>query len=219
VTAVVKACLVDVWQTMLSGNYMERVRILADYAGVDPDAWSAAWLRNAVERDRGKISIADSFAQALLACGADPRQELVTDLMRLDVEGMREYVRLYDDTVPFLTRLRSQGILIAIVSNCSETTRPLLEHLGVIPLADAVILSCEVGSAKPSPEIYVTAIEELGVPAADSVFIDDNHSFCVGAEAVGVRAVQIARPDLAGQVVRTSAFPVVSSLLEVAPLL
>jgi putative hydrolase of the HAD superfamily len=212
----VKACLVDVWQTMLFGNFEERVRVLADYAGVDPDAWIASWLRNAVERDRGTISIADSFTQTLLACGAKPTPGLVADLMRMDEEGMREYVRLYDDTVPFLTSLRSQGILIAIVSNCSETTRPLLEHLGVIPLADAVILSCEVGSAKPAPDIYVTALADLGVAAADAVFIDDNHSFCVGAEAVGVRPIQIARPDVDRHFASpaSSAFPIVATLLD-----
>ena len=220
-TSVVKAALVDVWQTILYGNFTERVAILADYAGVDPDAWIASWLRDAVERDRGKISIADSFAQTLRACGVEPTPGLVADLTRMDEEGMREYVRLYDDTVPFFTSLRDQGIAIAIVSNCSESTRPLLEHLGVIPLADAVILSCEVGSAKPSPEIYVTAIEELGVAAADAVFIDDNHGFCVGAEAVGVRAIQIARPDADGPFasITSSAFPVVTSFLEVPPLL
>ncbi len=55
------------------------------------------------------------------------------------------------------------------------------------------MLSCEVGSAKPSPEIYVTALADLGVAAADAVFIDDQPTFCMGAEAVGVRPIQIAR--------------------------
>jgi len=104
-------------------------------------------------------------------------------------------------------------VLIALVSNCGDTTRSLLEDLGVIPLADSVILSCEVGSAKPSPEIYVTALEDLGVAAADAVMIDDQPSFCVGAEAVGVRAIQIVRRDLDGQVPEPG-FPVVRSLLD-----
>ena len=115
--------------------------------------------------------------------------------------------------MPFFTRLREQGILIALVSNCSETTRPLLGYLDVIRLADAVVLSCEVRSAKPSPDIYLTALDDLGVAAVDAVFIDDQSAFCAGAEAVGVRAIQIARPDLPGQVL-SAAFPVVSTLLD-----
>jgi len=81
-----------------------------------------------------------------------------------------------------------------------------------------VILSCEVGSVKPSGEIYISALEELGVAAADAVMIDDQPGFCVGAEAVGVRAIQITRGDLDGQV-SGAGFPVVRSLPEVAGLL
>ena len=72
-------------------------------------------------------------------------------------------------------------MLTALVSNCADTTRAQLDYLGVIPLVDAVVLSCEVGSMKPYPEIYVTALEELGVAAVDAVFIDDQPTFCVGA--------------------------------------
>jgi HAD superfamily hydrolase (TIGR01509 family) len=221
VTGVVKACLVDVWQTILYGDFEARVRALTEYAGVDRDTWLAYWLSTAVERDRGSLSIADSFAQSLLACGVDPRPELVADLVRKDAQDMRELVRLYDDVVPFFTGLRAQGIAIALVSNCGDTTRPILEHLGVIPLADAVILSCEVRSAKPSPEIYLIALSKLGVTPAEAVFIDDQPSFCAGAEAVGVRAIAIARPNLDGPSgsVASSAFTVVLSLLEVPALL
>ena len=44
--------------------------------------------------------------------------------------------------------------------------------------------------------------------------IDDQPSFCVGAEAVGVRAIQIVRRDLDGQAPEPG-FPVVHSLLDV----
>jgi HAD superfamily hydrolase (TIGR01509 family) len=221
VTGVVKACLVDVWQTILYGDFEARVRALTEYAGVDRDTWLAYWLSTAVERDRGNLSIADSFAQSLLACGVDPRPEHIADLIRKDAEDMRALVRLYDDAVPFFTGLRSQGIEIALVSNCGDTTRPILEHLGVIPLADAVILSCEVRSAKPSPEIYLIALEALGLTPAQAVFIDDQPSFCAGAESVGIRPIQIVRPTLDGPdgSVTTARFPVVRSLLEVPALL
>ena len=63
----VKACLVDVWQTILSGDFRIRTRILTERAGVDPDAWLAAWLGIAVERDRGTMSVADSFATTVRA--------------------------------------------------------------------------------------------------------------------------------------------------------
>ena len=208
-----KACLVDVWDTILKPDFEDRLAALTAYAGVDPATFLAEWLTSRTDRDRGKLSVASSFTRTLRACGIDPTPELVSDLLRKDAEFAREHVRPFDDTVPFLTELRSRGVLIALVSNCGDTTRPLLEDLGVIPLADSVILSCEVGSVKPFPEIYVSALEDLGVAAADAVMIDDQPSFCVGAEAVGVRAIQIVRHSLDGQVPKPG-FPVVDSLFD-----
>lgn len=214
----VRACLVDVYDTIVNSHLEERLRDMAAAAGVGVGDWREAWLKTRDDRDRGKVSVATSFAQTLLACGIEPAPGLVSALARKDAELMRERVRVFADTVPFLTGLRAEGTAIALVSNCGDTTRALLEGLGIIPLADAVVLSCEVGSAKPSPDIYVTALEDLGVAAADAVMIDDQPGFCAGAEAVGVRAIQIVRPELDGQV-RRSVFPVVRSLLDVPPLL
>ena len=208
-----KACLVDVWDTILKPDFEDRLAALTAYAGVDPATFLAEWLTSRTDRDRGKLSVASSFTRTLRACGIDPTPELVSDLLRKDAEFAREHVRPFDDTVRFLTELRSRGVLIALVSNCGDTTRPLLEDLGVIPLADSVILSCEVGSVKPFPEIYVSALEDLGVAAADAGMIDDQPSFCAGAEAVGVRAIQIVRHNLDGQVPKPG-FPVVHSLLD-----
>ena len=208
-----KACLVDVWDTILKPDFEDRLAALTAYAGVDPATFLAEWLTSRTDRDRGKLSVASSFTRTLRVRGIDPTPELVSDLLRKDAEFAREHVRPFDDTVRFLTELRSRGVLIALVSNCGDTTRPLLEDLGVIPLADSVILSCEVGSVKPFPEIYISALEDLGVAAADAVMIDDQPSFCAGAEAVGVRAIQIVRHNLDGQVPKPG-FPVVQSLLD-----
>jgi HAD superfamily hydrolase (TIGR01509 family) len=180
--------------------------------------WLAEWDKMREDRDRGKVTIAGSFARTLSALGLEPEPGLVADLSRRDVELAAAFTRLCADTVPFLEWLRSNGVLTALVSNCADTTRPQLERLGILPLVDAAVLSCEVGSMKPYPEIYVTALEELGVAAVDAVFIDDQPTFCVGAEAVGIRPIQIARAEANGYVSQWN-FPVVHSLFDVESLL
>ena len=71
------------------------------------------------------------------------------------------------------------------------------------------MLSCEVGSAKPAPQIFRRALSEAGVAAADALFVDDQAAYCAGAEVLGIGAVRIVRngPVPAGAV---------GSLLEVA---
>jgi len=186
--------------------------------GVDADAWVGEWAKTNDDRARGKLSMADAFALTLRACGIDPRPELVGELVSQDSRLLSEDSRMYDDTVAFLGELRSRGIGTALVSNCSENTRPMLEGLGIFPLVDAAVLSFEVGSIKPSPEIYLSALDDLGVAAADAVMIDDQLRFCVGAEAIGVRAIQIVRAHHHGEVAE-SVFPVVRSLIDALPLL
>ena len=192
-TAAARACLIDVYDTIFRSVFVERVTALADSLGVSVEDWLAELEKTRLDRDRGKLSTAAAYDQAVRGLGIEPADGLVDDLVRRDAEFSRAHTRLFDDTVPFFAWLRSQGIAIALVSNCGDSTRGLLEHLGVVPLVDAVVLSCEVGSAKPSPEIYVTALADLGVAAADAVFIDDQPTYCVGAEAVGVRPIQITR--------------------------
>jgi HAD superfamily hydrolase (TIGR01509 family) len=215
---VVKACLIDVYDTILKSQFVPRMESLVEPLGIAIDDWLAEWDKMREDRDRGRLTIAGSLARTLPVFGIDPEPEVVADLSRRDAEFSRAYTRLCEDTVPFLDWLRSQGLLTALVSNCADTTRGQLEYLGITPLVDAVVLSCEVGSMKPYPEIYVTALEELGVAAVDAVFIDDQPTFCVGAEAVGIRPIQIARGEADGYVSRWN-FPVVHSLFDVQSLL
>ena len=217
-TTVVRACLVDVYDTILTSLFVPRMAALIEPLGIGIDDWLPEWDTMREDRDRGKMTVAQSFERTLRALGREPAPDLVADLSRRDAEFSRSHVRLCDDTVPFLTWLRSRGTAIALVSNCADTTRELLGYLGIIPLVDAVVLSCEVGSVKPYPEIYATALEELGVAAVDAVFIDDQPSFCVGAQAVGVRPIQIARGEPDGYTSRWD-FPVIRTLPEAQPLL
>jgi HAD superfamily hydrolase (TIGR01509 family) len=217
-TMVARACLIDVYDTILTSQFVPRMAAVVEPLGVDLDDWLAEWDTMREDRDRGKMTVAGSFERTLRALGFEPDPGLIADLSRRDAEFSRSRVRLCDDTVPFLSWLRSRGIATALVSNCADTTRALLEYLGLIPLVDAVVLSCEVGSMKPYPEMYVTALEELGVAAVDAVFIDDQPTFCVGAQAVGVRPIQIARGEPDGYASRWD-FPVVRTLLEARPLL
>jgi HAD superfamily hydrolase (TIGR01509 family) len=214
----VRGCLIDVYDTILQSRFVPRTEALIEPLGIAIGDWLAEWDKGHEDRDRGKLTFAASLARTLAALGLEPEPALVADLARRDVELSLTYIRLCEDTVPFLAWLRSNGVLTALVSNCEDTTRARLERLGVIPLVDAVVLSCEVGSMKPYPEIYVTALEELGVAAVDAVFIDDQPTYCVGAEAVGIRPIQIARAEVNGYVSQWN-FPVVHSLFDVQSLL
>ena len=145
------------------------------------------------------MSKAEAFGHMLAKCGVQATDGLVAEMVRRDQELLLANARLFDDVLPFLHRLRDRGIKIAVVSNCTENTRPLLVATGVDALADTLVLSCEVGAAKPAPEIFQCALDRLGVTADAAVFIDDQPGYCAGSVAAGIRAVQIVRAGLDGQ--------------------
>ena len=137
--------------------------------------------------------------------------------MRQDTDLLLEHARMYDDAIPFLRGLRDRGVKIAIVSNCTENTRPLLVKHGIDALADTLVLSCEVRSAYPAAKIFQCALDRLGVAAEAAVFVDDQPDYCAGSVAAGIRAVQILRGELDGQI-PAAGTTVVRSLPEVEAL-
>lgn len=217
--ATVRACLIDVYDTIVASAFPERQRELAALAGVDADLLGAEWFNLALDRDVGALSMAAAFERTLVACGADPGPELVDRLVALDAELIVSHTSVFGDVMPFLARLRDAGIGIALVSNCAENTRAMLAAKGLLQEAGAAVLSCEVGIAKPDPEIYLIAAQALGVPPADAVFLDDQARFCAGARAAGMRAIQVTRPEVAGGYPADPRFEGVTTLQDVPALL
>jgi HAD superfamily hydrolase (TIGR01509 family) len=205
---------VDVYDTIVSCDFTRVRDEMSALAGITPEAWHDAYQRISPSLTDGRISKAEGFGEILRAYGQEPRPGLIREMVKRDQELLLENAHLYDDAIPFLDRLRVRGVKIAIVSNCAETTRPLLVQLGVDALADALILSCEVRAAKPAAEIFLAALNRLEVTADAAVFVDDQARFCAGAVAVGIDAVQIVRgePDGRGPAAGTR---VVRSLTEV----
>ncbi|HUN32280.1 MAG TPA: HAD-IA family hydrolase [Trebonia sp.] len=221
--ATIKAFLVDVYDTILDSSLHERAGLIADVAGVPREEWTRAWLGLSRERDTGALTMAGAFTHALTACGRAPDPALVEKLVAADAELLLSRTSVYSDTAPFFEAARAQGIAVVLVSNCGYSTRGMLTAKGLLDLVDGAVLSCEVGTAKPDPEIYQIALRSLGVPAADAVFLDDQRGYCAGAAAVGVRPIQVVRPT-AGAGADADAgradprYTPVTSLAEVLPL-
>jgi FMN phosphatase YigB (HAD superfamily) len=120
-----------VYDTLLSCDFSANRRELPALAGVAADAWNEAYEEIWAAVQVGRVSKAEAFAKTLRACGAQPGAGLVRALVARDRELQFASAWLYADAIPFLDGLRSGGIKIALVSNCTEHTRGLLTELGV----------------------------------------------------------------------------------------
>jgi putative hydrolase of the HAD superfamily len=212
----VGACLLDAFGTILTCDFTEHVRELPVLAGIPADAMYAEFARIAPALTDGRLSMAAGYEHILRTCGTGPQPELARALADRGMELLLANGRLFDDVLPFMAGLRTRGMKVAIVSNCDEQARDLLGWLGVTPLADALVLSCEVGAAKPAARIFERALEALGVSAGAALFVDDNPEYCAAAAALGIRTARMVRGEPHGLVAGPA---VVRSLADVEAML
>lgn len=106
--------------------------------------------------------------------------------------------QVYDDVMEHLERWRGAGLRLAVVSNFDQRLAPLLEQLGLASLLDAVVVSSQVGAAKPDPRPFQRALELLELPATAAWHIGDSPEDEAGARAAGLHCVLIRREQPAG---------------------
>jgi FMN phosphatase YigB (HAD superfamily) len=82
---------------------------------------------------------------------------------------------VYSDAVTLVSELRAAGIRIAIVTdNPAASQRQKLARLPCLTSVDAVVLTDELGAAKPDPRGYLEAAQRLGVEPHRMVAIGDS---------------------------------------------
>ncbi|MEY9863280.1 epoxide hydrolase-like predicted phosphatase [Catenulispora sp. GAS73] len=102
-----------------------------------------------------------------------------------------EYLGTYNAEIADYWRARrDEGYVTAIISNSFVGAREREEEAyRFSELTDLIVYSHEVGVAKPDPAIYELCLERLGLPAAETVFVDDVEENCAAARALGMSAV------------------------------
>ena len=94
------------------------------------------------------------------------------------------------DPVDVLRELRRHGARLGLVSNCDASEVAAWSHSPLHDAFDVDVFSCQVGCAKPEPEIYRECLRRLEVDAAESTFVGDGGSNELrGAREVGMRSV------------------------------
>jgi putative hydrolase of the HAD superfamily len=97
--------------------------------------------------------------------------------------------------------LRAQGLVCAIATNQHrERGVYLRRELGYERLFDPMVISAEIGFAKPDPAYFRHALDRLRLPARAVLFVDDVLANVESARSVGLVAEHFAkdagRPEL-----------------------
>ena len=105
------------------------------------------------------------------------------------------HVQLYSDVEPTLSQLKARGLKLGLVSN--GFTKDLTHILGELDLRkwfDAVVCIESCNCAKPNKEIFLYALDRLGVEPNEAVFVGDSvEQDYEGAFNVGIRPFLVDR--------------------------
>lgn len=107
------------------------------------------------------------------ARGADPDQVVRPEMLAL------------------ITQARQAGCKLAILSNELDLFygSALRQRLSCVKHFDAIIDATYTGILKPDARAYQAALDALGLPATDCVFVDDQRRNVDGARALGIPTV------------------------------
>jgi len=84
---------------------------------------------------------------------------------------------------------------MGLLSNGWPSTRHFLdERWHIADIFDDVVISAEVGVAKPDRRIYQLALDQMGVEAEQTIFIDDFIENIEGARELGIHGIHFQDP-------------------------
>jgi putative hydrolase of the HAD superfamily len=106
----------------------------------------------------------------------------------------REKQHLIAPNIELIRRLRPR-YKTSVLSNADYTLRDRLRDIEVADLFDDIVVSADVGVAKPEGRIYGLAAERLGLAPDACVFVDDLETNVEAAMKAGMLAVHF-RVDL-----------------------
>lgn len=108
--------------------------------------------------------------------------------------SLRGNWQLMDGAKESLLQLKEEGFQLGLISNWDASARTVLAETGLAPLFDCVVISSEVGTEKPNPQIFLHALSQLGLSSQQTLYVGDNYyDDVIGARRVGMDAVVINR--------------------------
>ncbi|QDT69175.1 Alpha-D-glucose-1-phosphate phosphatase YihX [Planctomycetes bacterium MalM25] len=183
----------DLGKVLLDFDHARMVRQMAGVAGVSEEAMRAALMPSGdpTEGDQQWALEAGQLSEDAYYEGLCERLGVRPPRAEFELAASDIFTPI-QASLDLVTRLHAAGHRMGILSNTNSIHWRFFLDGRYPELIDAFEIklgSFEVGSMKPDPVIYLSAIELAGVPAERVFFTDDKPENIAGAMAVGIDAV------------------------------
>lgn len=175
---------------------------------------------NRIALDQKAFSLGDILQTASRELGVDVAEALLEEAGTHHLDVWTPHIVHDSEAAATLAALKGEGLAIGLLSN-THWPRPFHEHFlardGLAEFIDVRCYTSEMERTKPHPASYRHVLQQLGVRAAEAVFVGDRlYDDVFGAKAVGMKAVWRRDRNVPGYDVEPDA--VIDRLPELVPL-
>lgn len=127
------------------------------------------------------------------------REQVLNKLIEFELHMRFEF---FSGALEFVQQLRDNGIPMAIVTSSDRKKMQSLyaQHPQFPTLFDRIITGDMVTKAKPDPECFLTAAEQIGIDIKDCIVFEDSRNGLIAARESGARVIGVATTLSAAEV-------------------
>lgn len=197
-----RAVIFDYGMVLTGPRDPEAHAALLRITGLPPARFESLYWADRHAYDEGKFTGITFWQKIVREAGLNLAPGTVEELSALDA---RMWTTENPAMLAWQQQLKQRGLLTAILSNMGDNVLASVERtFDWIHRFDVLIWSYQWHMAKPDPAIYRLALDKLGVPPEEALFLDDKLLNVETAQALGMKAIQFStierlREDLIAQ--------------------
>jgi HAD superfamily hydrolase (TIGR01509 family) len=176
--------------------------LLMDTESTLLECWQYEWRQHGLEldpatffADHGGDITAERYRQ--LAAAVGPGYDYETSHARRTAyrERLHESLGLRDGIDAWLVQAHDAGLRCAVASSSHEHwVTSMLRRTGRLDAFDVFAFGNEVPAPKPAPDVYLLALDRLGLKPAQAVAVEDSPHGVAAAKAAGLACIAIPNP-------------------------
>ncbi|MEE6449365.1 HAD-IA family hydrolase [Gottfriedia acidiceleris] len=117
-------------------------------------------------------------------------KELIEQMAKVLVDEKLLEPALRESVEDYLISAKNAGLQIALASSSSrEWVESFLKKLNIYEYFSVIKTKDDVKKVKPDPELYIKAIEEIGVQASEAIAFEDSLNGLIAATKAGLHCV------------------------------